>query len=82
MECVYLDLGWLLVELDGAAGQSLLLLIVWLNRPVLELWEIGDRLTLLHEGHALLILEHLLLLVLELRMLLHVLALHLLLLRH
>ena len=47
-----------------------------------ELREIGDMLTLLHEGHALLILEHLVLLVLELRMMLHVLALHLLLLRH
>ena len=70
------------MELDGAAGQRLLLLIVWLDRAVLELWEIGDRLALLHEDHALLILEHLLLLVLELRMLLHVLALHLLLLRH
>ena len=70
------------MELDGAAGQSLLLLIVWLDRAVLKLREIRDRLTLLHESHALLILEHLLLLVLELRMLLHVRALHLLLLRH
>ena len=44
---------------------------------MLELREIADMLTLLlHEGHALLILEHLVLLVLELR------VLHLLLLRH
>ena len=50
---------------------------------MLELWEIADMLTLLlHEGHALLILEHLVLLVLELWMLLHVLALHRLLLRY
>ena len=50
---------------------------------MLELWEIADMLTLLlHEGHALLILEHLVLLMLELWMLLHVLALHRLLLRH
>ena len=84
MECVYLDLGWLLVELDGAAGQSLLLLIVWLDRAVLELRKIGDMLTLLQEGrgHTLLILRHLVLLLLELRILLHVLALHWLLLRH
>ena len=73
MECVDLHLGWLLVELDAAQC----LLVVGLDRAVLELREIADMLTLLlHEGHALLILEHLMLLVLELR------VLHLLLLRH
>ena len=72
------------MELNGAAGQSLLLLIVWLDRAVLELRKIGDMLSLLREGrgHTLLILGHLVLLLLELRILLHVLALHWLLLRH
>ena len=76
------------MELDSTSTHSLLMMailyLVWRNREVcldgavLILWEIGDMLTLLDESHTLLVLvlEHLVLLMLELRMWLHVLALH------